>query len=102
MAGGCFCCRFSDLVEAAQQLNAYNPEVIFAEPVGSCVDLSATIVQPLRFLDHDTFRVAPLTVLLDPRMIESFNRGEMHQDIDFLFRHQKAEADLLCLTKVDA
>src|SRR5438128_6554186 len=39
VAGGCFCCRFSDLLEAADQLLAYRPDVIFAEPVGSCVDI---------------------------------------------------------------
>src|SRR6476646_1472867 len=42
VAGGCFCCRFSDLLDAADQLTAYRPDVIFAEPVGSCIDLSAT------------------------------------------------------------
>src|SRR5215213_2241516 len=33
--GGCFCCRFNSLVEAAQKLAAANgPEVFIAEPVG--------------------------------------------------------------------
>jgi hypothetical protein len=102
VAGGCFCCRFADLIDAAGQLALYNPEIIFAEPVGSCVDLSATILQPLQSLYRDTYRVAPLTVLLDPGMLGAFHRGEMHSDVEFLFRHQIAEGDLLCLTKIDA
>lgn len=102
VAGGCFCCRFSDLLESARQLALYRPEVIFAEPVGSCVDLSATILQPLQSFHSDTYRLAPLTVLLDPAMLVRFNRGEMPPDVEFLFRQQLAEADLLCLTKIDA
>jgi len=48
VAGGCFCCRFYDMMDAVAQLREYHPDVIFAEPVGSCVDLSATILQPLK------------------------------------------------------
>src|SRR5438132_387092 len=68
VAGGCFCCRFSDLVRAAEALAAYRPDVIFAEPVGSCVDLSTTILQPLKTHFGDRYRLAPLTVLIDPEM----------------------------------
>src|SRR5581483_12486880 len=48
VAGACFCCKFSDLIDAAEGLRAYAPDVIFIEPVGSCTDLSATILQPLK------------------------------------------------------
>src|SRR5271169_6289565 len=48
ITGGCFCCRLSDLVHAAEELRAYMPEVIFAEAVGSCTDISATVLQPLK------------------------------------------------------
>src|SRR5215471_14814575 len=39
VTGGCFCCRFSDLIRAAKELSVFAPRVIFAEPVGSCTDL---------------------------------------------------------------
>lgn len=49
IAGGCFCCRFNTLVEAAARLNdATKPDVFIAEPVGSCTDLVATVTYPLR------------------------------------------------------
>src|SRR5262245_6314047 len=48
IAGGCFCCRLSDFTEAAERLLQANPDVIIAEPVGSCMDISATILQPLK------------------------------------------------------
>ena len=35
--GGCFCCRFNSLVEAAHRLTEQSrPQVFIAEPVGSC------------------------------------------------------------------
>jgi len=66
VSGGCFCCRFSDLMDASDALRAHQPDVIFAEPVGSCIDLSATIMQPLKAYHRETYRLAPLTVLIDP------------------------------------
>ena len=101
VAGGCFCCRFSDLLDAAGELADFHPHVIFAEPVGSCVDLSATILQPLRAFHQGGYRLAPLSVLVDPAALTRLGRGEMHPDMEFLFRNQIAEADLVCLTKQD-
>lgn len=101
VAGGCFCCRFSDLLDAAAQLKAFSPDVIFAEPVGSCVDLSATILQPLKAYFRDDYGVAPLTVLVDPEMAGRVFTGAADPNVDFLFRQQLAEADLVCITKAD-
>ena len=101
VTGGCFCCRFSDLIDAAEQFADYRPHYIFAEPVGSCIDLSATILQPLRAFHRDRFQLAPLSVLVDPASLERLERGEMDRNVEFLFRNQIAEADLLCVTKQD-
>src|SRR5678810_99916 len=66
--GGCFCCRFNSLVEAAGKLTeATRPAVFIAEPVGSCTDLVATVTYPLRRIYGDRFAIAPLSVLLDPQ-----------------------------------
>jgi hypothetical protein len=99
--GGCFCCRFSDLLDAAEQLAARSPDVIFAEPVGSCVDISATILQPFKAFHRHQFRLAPYTVLADPELAERVYCGQADADVSFLYRQQIAEADLLCLTKAD-
>jgi G3E family GTPase len=66
VTGGCFCCRFSDLVRAAERLCEHSPDVIFAEAVGSCTDISATTLQPLKLYYREQFRVAPYSVLVDP------------------------------------
>src|SRR5262249_10402523 len=60
VAGACFCCRFDDLVGKVGRLQeGERPDVILAEPVGSCTDLVATVVQPLRDLYRERFEVAP-------------------------------------------
>src|SRR2546428_12832184 len=46
--GGCFCCRFNSLVDAARKLAvATRPDAFIAEPAGSCTDLVGTVTYPL-------------------------------------------------------
>ncbi len=100
VTGGCFCCRLSDLIRVMGKLRAYSPEVIFAEPVGSCTDISATILHPL--LEYsDEYRLAPFTVLADPERANALLDGDADPNLSFLFRNQLEEADLVCFTKSD-
>ena len=101
VTGGCFCCRFSDLMAAADGLAAHRPSVIFAEPVGSCTDLSATILQVLQRDHADRFQLAPLTVVVDPAQARAALAADADPDVAFLFRNQVAEADLICFSKCD-
>ncbi len=101
VTGGCFCCQFSDLVDAAEGLRAHSPDVIFAEPVGSCTDISATVLRPLRELYSGAFRLAPFTVCVDPGRAREMEEPEPNPHFAFLFRNQLAEADLVCYTKAD-
>ncbi len=100
VAGGCFCCRFSDFLEQALTLRAGGADVIFAEPVGSCLDLAATVVRPLLRDEPHRFRLAPLTVLVDPARARHL-RNSTQDDLAYLFDHQVAEADVICLSKAD-
>jgi len=100
VTGGCFCCRFSDLVEVIDRLRAHAPDVIFAEPVGSCTDISATTLHPLHELS-EMFRIAPYTVLVDPQRAMDLLREGADAHLAFLFRKQIEEADLICVTKSD-
>ena len=79
--GGCFCCRFNSLVEAAHRLTERSrPQVFIAEPVGSCTDLVATVAYPLRRLYGEDFTVAPVSVLVDPiRALRVVRRGGRRQ-----------------------
>ncbi len=101
IAGACFCCRFGDFVAAAQSLLAVRPDVIFAEPVGSCMDLSATVLQPLKQLFAAQFRLAPFSVLVEPQRAAEFQQPDADPHLAYLFHNQLAEADLVLLTKSD-
>ena len=100
VTGGCFCCKLSDLIRVMGELRAYAPDVIFAEPVGSCTDISATILQPL--LEYsDEYRLAPFTVLVDPERANALLREDADPNLSFLFEKQLQEADMVCFTKSD-
>jgi G3E family GTPase len=98
VAGGCFCCRFPDLLESLQELERVaQPGVILAEPVGSCTDLMATVLRPLLAYHAETYEIAPLTVLLDPtRRLAGYG-----QEVSYLYRKQLAEAEIIALSKGD-
>lgn len=100
VTGGCFCCRFSDLLSWFEELRGYAPDVIFAEPVGSCIDIAATVLRPLH-RDFELCRVAPFTVLVDPSRLAELAEENLNPDMAFLMRKQIQEADIVCLTKSD-
>jgi G3E family GTPase len=102
--GGCFCCRFNSLVDAADRLTESNrPEVFIAEPVGSCTDLVATVTYPLRRMYGDQFQIAPLSVLVDPvRALRIFGLqagGSFSPKVVYIYKKQLEEADLIVVSK---
>lgn len=106
IAGGCFCCRFNSLVEAAHKLSRENrPDVFIAEPVGSCTDLVATVTYPLRRLYGEDFTIAPVSVLVDPvraRRILGLDSGSnFSEKVLYIYKKQIEEADLTVISKCD-
>jgi G3E family GTPase len=98
VSGGCFCCRFPDLLQALQRLQtAAAPEVILAEPVGSCTDLTATVLRPLARDYGQQYTLAPLTIVVGADR----NLAEFSGDVAYLHERQTAEAELLLLNKSD-
>jgi hypothetical protein len=102
VAGGCFCCRFSDFLDAADRLRAYEPHVILAEPVGSCIDIVATVLRPLAEYYRDRYRLAPFTVLVEPRRAHELLAADADPHLAYLFTNQLAEADLVGFTRADS
>ena len=107
IAGGCFCCRFSSLKQAADRLTATErPEVFLGEPVGSCTDLLATVAIPMQQMYGDHFAVAPLTVLVDPvrarKVLTNEKRGGFSPKVAYIYRKQLEEADAIAINKIDA
>jgi G3E family GTPase len=106
VAGGCFCCRFDDFMARADALLAEaRPDVLLAEPVGSCTDLVETVLRPVARLHGRRFSVSPFVVLVDPlralRLLGGDAPTGFSEKITYIFRLQQQEADLLALSKVD-
>ena len=101
VVGGCFCCRFSRMMEVANKLRAHAPDVIFAEPVGSCTDISYTVLRPLREVYSYRYRLTPFTVCVDPARAHELRGPDGIPAFAFLFQNQVSEADLVCYTKAD-
>jgi G3E family GTPase len=106
ITGGCFCCRFNSLTDAAERLTRdARPDVFLAEPVGSCTDLRATVQYPLRRLYGDDYRVAPLSVLVDPtraaRILGLAAGRSFSPKVLYVYEKQLEEADLLVINKSD-
>ena len=105
VAGSCFCCNFNGLIEAARSLKVSNSvDILLAEPVGSCTDLSATIVQPIKDRYADVFSIGPLSVLIDPlRAMETLGEigGALHPSAAYIYRKQLEEADRIVVNKSD-
>src|ERR1043165_2857473 len=102
--GGCFCCRFNSLVDAAAKLTETTlPDTFIAEPVGSCTDLVATVTYPLRRMYGAEFAIAPLSVLVDPVRAEhvfSLAEGKKFSEkVLYIYRKQLEEADLIVISK---
>lgn len=105
VSGSCFCCNFNGFTEAIQKIRTeVAADVIIAEPVGSCADLSATIMQPLKQYWNRELQIAPLSVLADPTRLDAILSGEdtdLHPDAAYIYRKQLEESDLLLINKSD-
>ena len=106
VAGACFCCKFDELVDKVNKLGSDNrPDVIVAEPVGSCTDLVATVVQPLRDIYRDQFKVTPYGVLFKPshglRILRNEPNAGFSPKAAYIFRKQLEEADAIVINRID-
>ena len=112
VAGGCFCCRFPDMITAMERLvREASADVLIGEPVGSCTDLSATVLQPLKKLHGHQFDVAPFSVLVDANQVRVLDRlrqaarepraARFPDNVLYIYQKQLEEADLIVLNKAD-
>jgi Ni2+-binding GTPase involved in maturation of urease and hydrogenase len=112
VAGACFCCNFNELTETVAALEKENrPDVVLAEPVGSCTDLVATVMQPLMRLFGEKFSVAPYGVILKPshgrrilggkKLLGGKKRAGFSPKAAYIFKKQLEEADFLIINRID-
>lgn len=105
VSGSCFCCNFHGFTDAITKLSENaGCELIIAEPVGSCTDLSSTILQPLKDKFHENLTLAPLSVLVDPDRLSNLLDGGtcgLHESAAYILRKQLEEADIILISKGD-
>lgn len=105
VSGSCFCCNFNGFIDSVKQVGEEsNADYIIAEPVGSCTDLSATIMQPLKDQFHEELLISPLSVLADPIRLAEILDGKtagLHASAAYIFRKQLEESDMIVITKTD-
>jgi hypothetical protein len=65
------------------------------------MDLSATMLQPLKQFYAAQFRLAPYSVLVDPQRAAEFAKPDADPQLSYLFQNQINEADLVLYTKSD-
>jgi len=106
VAGSCFCCNFNDLTSTIDQLaETQKPDVVIAEPVGSCTDLVATVIQPMIHIHQGQFKLAPYGVILKPTHGLKILGGQ--KDLGFspkaayIFTKQLEEADFAIINHID-
>ena len=106
VAGSCFCCNFNALTSTVEKLGvAERPDVIIAEPVGSCTDLVATVVRPLVQIYEQPLDVAPYGVIIKPSHGAKILRNEAGAGFSpkaaYIFRKQIEEADFVVINRID-
>ena len=105
VSGSCFCCNYDGLYHAIQSLSKQGAGYIVAESVGSCADLSATIVQPIKDgVSGRDIDIAPLTILVDAQRLPAILAGEtegLHRSVAYILRKQLEEADYILINKAD-
>lgn len=100
---GCFCCNYEQLAEGIRSLQAVEkPDLLFAESVGSCADIVATVIRPLlRF--HPDLEIV-YTVFADATHLLKTAVGSPifpDDDVNYIYEKQLEEADILIVNKKD-
>jgi len=104
VAGGCFCCNYNDLEKSIKSLEINErPEIIFAESVGSCADLAATVINPLISFNPGQYEIV-LSVFADTRLLVQFLQNDkdiFYDNVNYIYKKQLEEADIIVANKVD-
>jgi G3E family GTPase len=105
VAGSCFCCNFNELTRTIESLACdQRPDIILAEPVGSCTDLVATVIRPLEQVYDVKFDISPYGVIIKPShgfKILGGNAGGFSPKAEYIFRKQLEESDFIIINRID-
>jgi len=105
VTGGCFCCNYNQLDSQISNLQKeFSPSVIFAETVGSCTDLVATVLKPLlKFRESDIEQVT-FSSFVDSQLLLMYLQGKalpFGLETNYIWEKQIEEAEILIVNKID-
>jgi G3E family GTPase len=105
VSGSCFCCDFKALRSIIEKAGLNRKkDLIIAEPVGSCTDLTATLIKPIQSIMNEDVSISPLTVLADPVRMKHILSGDasiIHPAAAYIIKKQLEEAEIIAITKTD-
>lgn len=100
---GCFCCNYNDLDKSIQSLvSTTNPDMIFAESVGSCTDIVATVLKPLQNFYPEV--QVTFSTFADVRLLKILLKGDagiFDESVRYIYFKQLEEADIIVISKID-
>lgn len=103
VVNGCFCCNYNALDENIESLILTNdPDVIFAESVGSCTDIVATVMKPLLQFKKD-IRVT-VSTFADMRLLYMLyveKKALFNEEVKYIYQKQLEEAEIIVVSKSD-
>jgi G3E family GTPase len=110
VTNGCFCCNYNDLDQTIHRLSGHSspagqsrPAVLFAESVGSCTDLIATVLKPL-VQQHPEWKPT-VSVFADARLLQSLlddsTASAFDSSVRYIYFKQLEEAQVIVVSKTD-
>ena len=103
VANGCFCCNYDQLDKHIHSfIKEIQPDIIFAESVGSCTDLVATVAKP--FVREMPGCSVVISVFADATLFLSLFEGRVNfisENVQYIYKKQLEEADVLVINKID-
>ena len=114
VTNGCFCCNYKDLDRCIRSLTApdppadppatqpaTHPAIIFAESVGSCTDLVATVLKPL--LEKYPGSHPTVSVFADANLLPDLLEDHTAFDpaVRYIYLKQLEEAQVIVVSKID-
>jgi G3E family GTPase len=103
VVNGCFCCNYNALDTCIQSLIETNStEIIFAESVGSCTDIVATVLKPL-LRSHPMTQVT-VSVFADVRLLQMMikdGKQVFDETVHYIYLKQLEEAGIIVINKID-
>lgn len=101
LTGECICYQTGKLVERLNQLfDRSGCELVISDIPGFGVGALEHVYHTLSEKYPGRFKLAPFTVLVEPRTVERLRNGQ-GGDLEYILRTQLVEADLIILNKCD-